>query len=134
MTATAACSKPKRILVVEDDPDIRRLIVLQMRLCQYETVEAANGRLALQLVENGQQFDMVITDAAMPELDGFELTQALRSRPGWSSTPILMLTALDDYPASSQAYQAGVNGFLSKPLDRSEFKATVQSLLYHAAA
>jgi len=134
VTAIATCNKPKRILVVEDDPDIRRLIALQMRLCQHEPIEAANGRIALQLVENGQQFDLVITDAAMPELDGFELTQALRSRPDWSDTPILMLTALDDYTASGQAYQAGVNGFLSKPLDRSKFKAIVQSLLYQVTA
>lgn len=124
----------KRILIVDDDPDIRRLIAFQMSLFKYEPVEAANGKDALQLVENGNNFDLVITDANMPELDGFALADALRARPGWSDIPILMVTALDDSQSADKARSAGISKFLGKPLDRSAFKATVQGLLNQIAA
>lgn len=129
VTVTILNPSCKRILIVDDDPDVRHLIAWQLRLEHFETVEAADGRKALQLIESGANFDMIITDAVMPELDGFGLASALRSRPGWSEVPILMVTSLDDKHNAEYARKSGINQFLGKPLDRHQFKAAVHGLL-----
>lgn len=122
----------KRVLVVDDDPDIRHLISFQMKMFQFEPVEACNGRAALKLIEENNNFDLVITDASMPEMDGFGLAGALRSRPEWARVPILMVTSLDEM-AAERASNVGVNETMGKPLDRKKFKATVHELLQVAA-
>ena len=132
VTTTPSPNNAKRILIVEDDPDIRHLIAIQMRLFKYEPVEVANGKAALQLIQSEASFDLVITDASMPELDGFQLTYALRACPAYSQVPIIMITALDEQWVSRRAYETGVSEFLGKPLDRLKFKTAVQSLLHPA--
>lgn len=129
VTVTMLNSSCKRILVVDDDPDVRRLITFQLRLEHFETVEAADGKKALQLLENEGNFDMIITDASMPELDGFGLASALRSLPKWAEIPILMVTSLDDKHNAEYARKSGINQFLGKPFDRHQFKAAVHGLL-----
>jgi len=113
------------ILIVDDDPDIRR--VLQLLLSGSYTVhEAANGADALAYIKEKPGTDLVILDVMMPGMDGFETCDAIRAV---SNAPVLFLTAKSAESDRINAYRSGGDDFLSKPFSQAEFLAKVSSLL-----
>jgi CheY-like chemotaxis protein len=81
-----------------------------------DVTTATNGREALDLVEAGETFEAVVTDLNMPVMDGLELTRRLRANFFTSATPVLMATTESEASQRNLALQAGVSGFLNKPL------------------
>ena len=114
-----------RVLVAEDNEINRRVLAGMMRRIGCEVVFAVDGREALQLADQ-QQFDLVLMDCQMPEMDGFEATRTIRARGGQlAQLPIIALTA-NVLPTDREAcLAAGMNDFLAKPVKLDVLRATI---------
>lgn len=114
-----------RILVVEDDPAIRRSIVTQLRSEGYEVTEAGDGREALVHVSRDRP-DLVLTDLAMPVMDGFSFITAVRKT---SATPIIVLSVRGGETDRVRALDLGADDFVAKPFSVAELLARVRAQL-----
>ena len=111
---------PKQILVVDDDPDLRKQ--------GHEVITAGDGRAALERVRASAP-DLVVLDWNMPHLDGLGLATAIRGELGLTSLPLLMVTALPDH---AQALAAGVDRVVAKPFTSAVLVGAVEDLLASA--
>ncbi|NEQ32128.1 MAG: response regulator transcription factor [Leptolyngbya sp. SIO4C5] len=119
---------PLTILVVDDEEGTRLSIGEFLRLSGYSVIAASNGREALKLVEK-QQPHLIITDIAMPQLDGYELIQQLRQYPSFRLLPVVFLTARNQTQDRVRGYQLGCDAYLPKPFELEELVAVVRNLL-----
>ena len=101
-----------KILLAEDDKLVMGALRDTLDLEGWEVVCCQNGTIALAEIESERRYDLIVTDYFMPGIDGAELTRAARALAHRRGTPIIMLTAS---PVEREAYEAGVNLFLSKP-------------------
>jgi len=113
-----------RILVVEDERNIRFLVISILRQQNHEVIEAVNGVDALRCLEENPNFDLIVTDILMPEMDGVQLTEVVRQR--FPNMPILVVAASQD-PAKA-ALEKGANYYLPKPFSYSKFVTAFDSL------
>jgi DNA-binding response OmpR family regulator len=113
-----------RVLLIEDDPDVRGSLVLGLTLEGFEVLEAENGALGLRLLE--RQPDVVLLDVVLPGMDGFGVLENIRSHSG---VPIIMLTALDETSAKVRGLKAGADDYVVKPYSLSEILARIEALL-----
>ena len=104
----------KRILVAEDDPDSRSIVVKTLTLEGYETLEAADGRSVLALARR-ERPDLIVMDLAMPGMDGWEASRRLKADPETADIPIIALTAFALRGDEERAREVGCDGYLSKP-------------------
>ena len=119
-TEGAALDKtPKRILVADDDPDIRQMLLDRMTAYGYVVETAINGREALDALRRGG-FDGMLLDILMPEVDGLEVLRRLRS--SHSTMPVVMITATTTQERAAQAIAEGARACLLKPFDSAELK------------
>lgn len=130
---TAVTNEPEvkqnaRILVAEDEPDIRGFICEILQQEGYRVHAVADGREALSWAKEHQP-DLILSDIMMPHLTGLELTDAIRSDPGLSAIPILLLTARSGVETAIAAYEQGVNDFISKPFHSGVLLARVRAQL-----
>jgi two-component system, OmpR family, response regulator len=116
-----------KILVVDDDPNIRELVRVFLRNEGFDVYEAADGREALARLESVKA-DLVILDVMMPHMDGWELAQQL-SGAGRLSVPLLMLTAKGETSQKIKGFGLGVDDYLVKPFEPLELVARVKALL-----
>lgn len=115
-----------KVLVVEDDNNIRSLVSKFLENDGFEVAQAVDGQDALQLYEN-QHFDAVITDVMMPNTDGNELTKIIRSIN--KDIPIMMLTALESFDDKEKSFLSGSDDYMVKPVDMKELVLRVKALL-----
>jgi putative two-component system response regulator len=120
--------KKPLVLVVDDDESIRALLGRQMELDGHRVASAADGISGLKMVDE-QAPDIVLLDALMPGMDGFQVAEALKASTHTSMIPIIMVTALDDQASRLRALKAGAQEFLTKPIDRSEVSLRVRNML-----
>lgn len=119
-----------KVLVVEDDAPIRRGLVDSLRFAGYEVLEAADGAQGLDLALRTQP-ELVLLDVALPELDGFEVLQRVRSaRPG---LPVIMLTARGSEEDRVRGLRQGADDYVVKPFSTSELLARVEAVLRRSA-
>ena len=116
----------KRILIVDDNPNMSSLLSEMLEVFDYESVRAADGNEALDTLEKGG-FSMVITDMRMPNMSGLELLTEVKSR--YPSMPVVLISGysvseIDSHPGSHRA-----DGFLGKPLMMSDIEKMLNSLL-----
>jgi len=121
-----------RVLVADDDPDVRRLASRALTRDGHTVVEAADGREALQLIEQVHA-EFVILDLDMPEIDGFEVLRTLRARPETAQLPVLVLTVLDDEASTRSGFDVGATDYLSKPFSLPQLAARVRACLARVA-
>ncbi len=119
----------KKILVAEDQTDIRNLLVLNLKSAGYDVTEVADGLAALAS-ETARANDLLVLDLMMPGMDGLELCKALRAR--GCSTPILMLTAKSTELDRVLGLELGADDYLTKPFSLAELLARVKALLRRA--
>ncbi len=118
----------RRVLVVDDVNENRALVIDILSRLGFETFEAANGRECLNSVET-QTPDLILLDMVMPEMDGLETARCLRRLPGFGQTPIIAVSASASDCDVAEAMKAGVNVFLSKPIDIKRLMAQLAVLL-----
>ncbi|WNF35075.1 response regulator transcription factor [Bacillaceae bacterium IKA-2] len=118
-----------KILIVDDDPHIRKLMKLYLENSQFKVLEAVDGRDALELLSH-ESVDLAIVDVMMPHVDGIELTEDIRS---FLTIPILMVTAKGESQDKVKGFNAGTDDYLVKPFDPVELILRVKALLkrYH---
>ena len=114
-----------RILVVDDDPAIRRSIVAELRSAGYDTIEAVDGNDALSVAARGKP-DLVISDLAMPGMDGFALITAIRKS---LPTPIIVLSVRGNESDRVRALDLGADDFVAKPFSTAELLARIRAQL-----
>lgn len=115
-----------RILVVDDEADIRRIIRILLESRGYRVLEAPNGQLAVETIRKEPDVDLILLDIMMPELSGIEASREIRSI---SSAPILFLTARTQEQDKLEAYSSGGDDYLAKPFSHGELLMKVDSLL-----
>jgi DNA-binding response OmpR family regulator len=118
-----------RVLVVDDDDDIRTLVVTLLTRAGITVRDAPNGREGLREFHSWRP-DLVVLDVSMPELDGWNVLDRIRDM---SAVPVLMLTARGDELERVRGLQAGADDYVVKPFGRQELVARVQALLRRAA-
>jgi two-component system chemotaxis response regulator CheY len=118
----------KRILIVDDSPTIRKLIGYVLRKKDYLTEEAEDGMDAMEKL-SVSEIDLVIVDLNMPNMDGISFVRNLRSSYYNLDLPVIMLTTTNDGDLKKEAYGAGVNLFLNKPIQPDVLIFKIESLL-----
>jgi two-component system alkaline phosphatase synthesis response regulator PhoP/two-component system response regulator VicR len=117
-----------RILAVDDEPSIRRLIEVNLAREGYQMETAENGAQALAKIRANKP-DLLVTDVMMPEMDGFELVKNIRMDATLADLPIIMLTAKAQDRDVLEGYQRGADLYLTKPFNPMELKQFVKRLL-----
>ncbi len=118
---------PARLLVVDDSEPYRKAIVSALASFGHVVESAADGIEAVAKMRLG--IDLILLDADMPGMDGFEVARAVRDDPDFSSTPIIMVTGLGDHEARLRALGVGVNDFVTKPFDLVELHLRTEAQL-----
>ncbi|MGA2583714.1 MAG: response regulator [Tepidisphaeraceae bacterium] len=118
-----------QILLVEDDADLLRLMVRMLRMWGCDSVfSAMTGEEALAILESSHP-NLIITDLHVPNINGMTLAKVLRER--GETTPILMITADDDWYVDERARSAGVDRILKKPIDANQLRELVAEMATH---
>jgi two-component system KDP operon response regulator KdpE len=118
---------PLRILVVDDEPPIRKLLRMGLSTQGYQILEAPNGKAALELLE--QKPDLVILDLGLPDIQGMELLRMLRARN--EGVPIVVLSSRGDEVGKVQALDLGADDYVTKPFGMDELLARMRAALRH---
>ncbi|BAT51246.1 response regulator receiver modulated diguanylate cyclase [Nostoc sp. NIES-3756] len=125
---TAVSEQPSLVLIVDDEPFIRAQLRLSLQREGYQTVEAENGREALTIFQERQP-DIVLMDAIMPDLDGFECCTYLQSLDNGKYTPVLMITGLEDQESVDRAFEVGAIDYVTKPIHWPVLRQRVKRLI-----
>jgi len=118
---------PKKILAVDDERHIVRLVQVNLERAGYEVVTAFDGKDALEKVES-ENPDLVVLDVMMPYMDGFEVLQNLRKNPSTRELPVIMLTAKAQDADVFRGWQSGVDCYLTKPFNPMELIVFVKRI------
>jgi len=117
------------VLVIEDDPKLCQLFSTVLGKNGYHTLQANDGLQAWNLLER-EYVDLIISDIMMPNMNGYEFVKALRDRN--FDTPVLMITAKDDFSSKKQGFVLGIDDYMVKPVDVNEMILRVTALLRRA--
>jgi CheY-like chemotaxis protein len=123
-TKSAPCS----LLVVDDNEANRNLLSRRLEREGYRVTVAENGRQALEMMQT-QEFDLVLLDIMMPELNGYQVLQHLKSDDDLCHIPVIMISALDEIDSVVRCIQMGAEDYLSKPFNPVLLKARVAACL-----
>ena len=113
-----------RVLVVDDDPDVRQLVEMKLRLDGIETLTATNGQEALDVLATND-IDLVVLDLMMPVMDGIETCRRIREAEDMADLPVIMLTAKAQASDIQTGFSTGSTGYLVKPFSRRELRSRV---------
>ena len=118
----------KRVLVVEDNPDNRTLIVDILLSQDYKVLVAPNGIECLRLIQS-ERPDLILMDLSLPKLDGWEATRRIKADPTLSEIPVIALTAHAMLGDREKALEAGCDDYISKPVDLRELASKLHHFL-----
>jgi two-component system KDP operon response regulator KdpE len=118
---------PLKVLLVDDEPPIRKLLRMGLSTQGYEILDASNGKMSLELLE--QKPDLVILDLGLPDMQGLELLRMMRSRN--EAVPIVVLSSRGDEVGKVQALDLGADDYITKPFGMDELLARMRAALRH---
>ena len=118
----------KKILVIEDEPEMRRNITTLLRYHDYEPVAAANGREGLEAARR-EKPDVILCDVMMPELDGYGVLQELQANPSLARTPFIFLTAKGEKDDLRSGMNLGADDYLTKPVSNADLVKAIEARL-----
>ena len=127
-SASKPLERPACVLIVDDERANRDLLKVMLAPEGLLLLTASSGEEALAILAH-QPPDLILLDVMMPGMDGYEVASKIKGNPDTSSVPIIMVTAMDDQKARLLGLSAGVEDFLTKPLDRAELRVRVRNLL-----
>jgi two-component system KDP operon response regulator KdpE len=119
---------PLRVLVIDDEPPIRKLLRVGLSAHGYQIMEASSGKMALELLGE-QRPDLIVLDLGLPDMQGHELLRAMRARN--DSVPIVVLSSRDDEAGKVQALDSGADDYVTKPFGMDELLARLRAALRH---
>jgi two-component system, OmpR family, phosphate regulon response regulator PhoB len=117
-----------RVLIVDDDPDILRLVSYNISQAGFEVISASTGRKALEIAQK-QHPDLIILDVMLPDVDGMEVCRTLRQQYPSRKIPIIMLTARGDEIDRVVGFELGADDYVAKPFSTRELVLRVKSIL-----
>lgn len=118
----------KRVLVVDDEPNIRLSLEFLMRKAGYEVIGVEDGEAALEAFKDAAP-DLVLLDVTLPKLNGYEVCEAVRANPEWKGVRILMLTARGREIEREKGLALGADDYVTKPFATKDVVERVQALL-----
>ncbi len=118
----------KRVLVVDDEPNIRLSLEFLMRKAGYEVTGVDDGEAALEAVKNSAP-DLMLLDVTLPKLSGYEVCEAVRANPEWKGVRILMLTARGRDIEREKGLALGADDYVTKPFATRDVVERVQALI-----
>ena len=119
---------PLRVLVIDDEPPIRKLLRVGLSAHGYQIMEASSGKMALEFL-GGQTPDLIVLDLGLPDMQGHELLRTMRARN--DSVPIVVLSSRDDEAGKVQALDSGADDYVTKPFGMDELLARMRAALRH---
>ncbi len=121
-----------KVLIVDEEPDVRKLVAMSFHLQQpgWEVIGAEDGAQALEMIER-ERPDVVLLDIGLPEMNGFEVLKAIRL---FSDVPVIMLTVRDDEVSKVQGLELGADDYVTKPFSHLELLARVRAVLRRTQA
>jgi len=119
---------PKHILVVDDEPQITRVLRTSLSAHGYDIRVANDGETALEIMKDWSP-DLVITDLAMPNMDGLEFLTKMRAEPAWQSIPVLMVSTEGTQAKVLEAVERGASGYVRKPFTAEQIKEKLVGLI-----
>jgi two-component system phosphate regulon response regulator PhoB len=121
-------SDKKKVLIVEDEKDIRELVLLHLEKAGFQTFSARDGKEAFRKIQDSRP-DLIVLDLMLPELDGKELTKTLKAREDTKEIPIVMLTAKSEEVDRIVGFELGADDYIPKPFSPKELVLRVQAVL-----
>ncbi len=118
-----------RVLVVDDDKHAVEILYRLLQRESFEVLRAQSGREALEIVAV-ERVDVIVLDVMMPEMDGFQVCEALRAAERTRDIPIILLTAKDDMETRALGMKLGVSEFLTKPINKRELFARIRAQVH----
>lgn len=118
----------KRILVIEDEPEMRRNITTLLRFKEYEPLAAENGRVGVEIARR-EKPDLILCDVMMPELDGYGVLRALQADDSLASIPFIFLTAKGEKDDLRSGMNLGADDYLTKPVANNELVQAIEARL-----
>ncbi len=118
----------KTILIVDDSASMRQLVKISLNGTGHQIIEASDGRDALSKL-NGQKINLIISDVNMPNLDGIGLVKAVKAKPEYRFTPIMMLTTESEQAKKAEGQAAGAKAWMVKPFQPQQLLAAVEKLI-----
>ncbi len=119
-----------KILVVEDDKELNHTVCVFLNDNGYQAVGCLNANEAYDALYDESLFDLIISDIMMPDIDGFEFARTIREHD--QNTPILFMTARDDFTSKRKGFKAGVDDYMVKPIDLEELLLRIEALMRRA--
>ena len=117
----------RKVLVLEDEENIRSFVVINLRRSGYEPIEAENGEMALEKLKVNPDICMALLDVMLPDIDGFTVTRRIRQE--GITTPVLYLTARDDTQDKVMGLTVGGDDYVTKPFSLEEVVARIRAIL-----
>ena len=121
----------KKILIIEDEPEMRRNLTTILRLEKFNPIAAENGRVGLDLARK-ETPDLILCDVMMPEFDGYAVISALRSDPATVTIPFIFPTAKGEKPDIRAGMNMGADDYLTKPVPKADLLGAIHSRLQRA--
>ena len=118
----------KKILIVDDEPDVLKLAVFRLKKAGYEILTAFDGQKALSLIRN-EKPDLILLDLRLPILDGPEVCKQVKNNEELKQIPIILFTATLDAAVAEKAKELGASDFILKPFDSEELLEKITSIL-----
>lgn len=118
----------KKVLVIEDEPEMRRNLATILKLERFQVVQAENGRLGLELARK-EQPDLILCDVMMPEMDGHSVLQNLRQEAHGAATPFIFLTAKGEKTDFRTGMNLGADDYLTKPVAKADLLNAIEARL-----
>jgi len=118
-----------KIMVVDDEPDIVKIIKISLELANFEIIEAYNGEECLSKLQEGQKPALILLDIMMPGISGYEVCQKIKQTPEWKDIKVIMLTAKGQKGDAEEGLKSGADDYIIKPFDPYELIEQVKEIL-----
>lgn len=122
-------SEKKVIMVVDDEPDIVKIVKISMNLANIDCIECFSGEECLEKLKKGEIPDLILLDIMMPGMSGYEVCKKIKENKDWNKIKIVMLTAKGQKGDAEQGLESGADDYIIKPFDPYELIEMVKEIL-----